>query len=215
MVSCNVTAKKEGKELNFNGHEYVDLGLPSGTLWATCNVGATKPEECGDYYAWGEVTPKDVYDWTTYKWCNGSDTTITKYVWAELIVPQDDAAYVHWGGDWRIPNHFDFYELMDECKWEWVTQNGIDGYKVISNHNENFIFLPAAGFRAFSSLIDVGTRGYYWTAITGDSFCDDCFMVDGSYCYFYQDFFICSQEVRCYGHTIRPVVKVEKDKKTD
>ncbi|MCI7430492.1 MAG: hypothetical protein MSS84_06410, partial [Bacteroidales bacterium] len=62
-----------------NGHDYVDLGLPSGTKWATCNVGASTPEEYGNYYAWGETTPKAYYDWSTYKWCNGSKTTLTKY----------------------------------------------------------------------------------------------------------------------------------------
>lgn len=95
-------------------HEYIDLGLPSGTLWATMNIGASSPEDYGDYFAWGETAPKDVYDWSTYKWCNGSSNTLTKYCFNSSygnngfvdnlteLDPEDDAATVNWGQDWRM-----------------------------------------------------------------------------------------------------------------
>ena len=110
-----------------DNHEWVDLGLPSGTLWATCNVGANTPEEYGDYFAWGETEPKDYYGWNTYKWCNGSRYTLTKYCTdssygyngfvdnkAELD-PEDDAAYVNWGSSWRIPTTEQQCELYENC----------------------------------------------------------------------------------------------------
>ena len=100
--------------------EYVDLGLPSGTLWATRNVGATYPDDYGDYFAWGETEPKNNYDWNSYKWCNGSYTTLTKYCLninygvhdglTELKL-EDDAAYVNWGSSWRMPTHEQQQEL--------------------------------------------------------------------------------------------------------
>ena len=108
-------------------HEWVDLGLPSGTLWATCNVGASNPEELGSYFAWGETATKDFYEWSTYKWCNGSETTMTKYCTnsdygndgfvdnkTELDF-EDDAAYVNWGPSWRIPSYEQFEELCTSC----------------------------------------------------------------------------------------------------
>ena len=93
-------------------HEWVDLGLTSGTLWATCNVGATAPEDYGDYFAWGETEPKEDYSWSTYKWCNGSYKTQTKYCTNSKygtvddkteLEPEDDAAFVNWGSTWRMP----------------------------------------------------------------------------------------------------------------
>ena len=151
-----------------NGHEYVDLGLPSGTKWATCNVGANAPEEFGNYYAWGETTaPKDDYYWDTYKWCAGSQTTLTKYCndanygnngftdGKNTLDPEDDAAAVNWGGTWRMPTHDDWVELRDNCTWTLVKgYNGTDknGYEVKSKTNGNSIFLPATG----------GANGNYW-----------------------------------------------------
>ena len=110
-------------------HEWVDLGLPSGTLWATCNVGANAPEEFGDYFAWGETAPKDYYDWDNYKWCNGNDSTLTKYCNDSTygyngfvdnkveLDPEDDAAYVNWGPSWRMPTLNQTQELWQDCTW--------------------------------------------------------------------------------------------------
>ena len=114
-------------------HDYVDLGLPSGTLWATCNVGADSPEDYGDYFAWGETQPKDTYDWSTYQYCNGSYNTLTKYSveffdsWYEqytnygyngfidnltTLLPEDDAATANWGADWRMPTKKDLARAL-------------------------------------------------------------------------------------------------------
>ena len=156
-------------------HEYVDLGLPSGTLWATCNIGASSPEEYGDYFAWGETEPKSDYSWITYKWCNGSyNSLLTKYCTESTngivddktqLELEDDAAYVNWGNKWRIPGKTQFSELFNSnyTTTEWVTQNGVLGCKTTSRTNGNSIFLPAAGYRDGTSLKQVGSIGEYWT----------------------------------------------------
>ena len=159
----------------YNGHEYVDLGLPSGIKWATCNVGANSPEEYGDYFAWGETEPKTSYNWSTYKYCNGTYNTMTKYCTDSehgtvdnktKLELEDDAAYVNWGGNWRMPTIAEYNELIStsNCTWEWTTQNGVNGYKVTSVVNGSSIFLPAAGFRYDGSPKDAGSFGFYWSS---------------------------------------------------
>ena len=152
-------------------HEYVDLGL--SVKWATCNVGATKPEEYGDYFAWGETQPKSNYDWSTYKYCNGSYKTLTKYNNSSsygtvdnktTLDLSDDAARANWGGSWRMPTRAEQDELRNNCTWTWTTQNGVNGYKVTSKSNGNSIFLPAAGYRNDSSLNYAGSYGYCWSS---------------------------------------------------
>lgn len=171
-----ITVTQSGKSaVDTNGHEYVDLGLPSGLLWATCNVGASKPEDYGDYFAWGETTTKSTYDWSTYKYCKGSYDTMTKYNTSSsygtvdnktVLDLEDDAAHVNWGGSWRMPTKTEQDELIDtnNCTWTWTTQNGVKGYKVTSKKNNNSLFLPAAGYRDVSSLYDAGSYGYYWSS---------------------------------------------------
>ncbi len=153
-----------------NGHEYVDLGL--SVKWATCNVGATAPEDYGDYFAWGETSPKSTYNWSSYKWCNGSYDTLTKYCTSSdfgtvdnktTLESSDDAATVNWGGSWRMPTKAEQDELRTKCTWTWTTQNGVKGYKV-TGPNGNFIFLPAAGERHDSSLCSAGSDGHYWSS---------------------------------------------------
>ena len=158
----------------YNGHEYVDLGL--SVKWATCNVGATKPEEYGDYFAWGEVEPKETYNWGTYKWCNGNYDTQTKYCTSSdygtvdnktVLEAADDAATANWGGAWRMPTKEEQDELRENCTWEWTTENGVNGYRVTSNkagYTNKSIFLPAAGIRGGSSLDNAGSYGYYWSS---------------------------------------------------
>ena len=155
-------------------HEWVDLGLPSGTLWATCNVGASNPEELGSYFAWGETATKDFYEWSTYKWCNGSETTMTKYCTNSdygndgfvdnktELDPEDDAAYVNWGPSWRMPTTEQQCELYENCSSDWTTQNGVNG-RLFTGPNGNTMFLPAAGYRWCASLYDAGSWGYYWS----------------------------------------------------
>ena len=155
--------------LSENGHEYVDLGL--SVKWATMNVGATSPEGYGDYFAWGETEPKEVYDWSTYKWCNGAKTTLTKYNTSSSygmvdnktqLDLSDDAAHIVWGGNWRMPTDAELTELQEQCTWTWTILNGVNGYKITSKSNCRSIFLPMAGYRYNSSLDEVGSHGYYW-----------------------------------------------------
>ena len=159
---------------NTGNHEYVDLGL--SVKWATCNVGAAKPEEYGDYFAWGETQPKNTYDWSTYKWCNGSYNTLTKYNNSSsygtvdnktVLDKTDDAAAVNWGGSWRMPTEEELTELHEQCTWTWTTQNGVYGYKVTSKksgYTNKSIFLPAAGYRLDGSLAWEGWYGHYWSS---------------------------------------------------
>ncbi|MBQ0136404.1 MAG: hypothetical protein KBS40_00145 [Bacteroidales bacterium] len=158
---------------------YVDLGLPSGLKWATCNVGATAPEGYGDYFAWGETEPKDVYDWSTYFDSNDGET-FTKYYnggGKTVLDPEDDAAHVNWGGSWRMPTYAELDELKNtqNCEWKWCdgeiekyNNTTVKGYLVTSKTNSNSIFLPASGFRDGSSLGSVGFEGYYRSS----SLCD-------------------------------------------
>ena len=154
----------------YNGHEYVDLGLPSGLKWATCNIGASIPEEFGDYYAWGEVEPKETYSVNNYKWyIPNSSNYYTKYSTSYdsgvndgkiILEADDDAATVNWGGSWRMPTYEEWLELCENCTWLWTTQNEVNGYLVKSKTNDNSIFLPAAGS---SSAKHNSTFGCYWS----------------------------------------------------
>ena len=160
-VTYSISQVKEVSFVESEEHEYVDLGLPSGTLWATCNIGANSPEEYGDYFAWGETTPKSTYDWSTYKWCNGSSTTMTKYCTQSEygyngftdnlteLQSADDAATANWGSDWQMPSLAQIQELCSSSNTttEWTQVNGVNGRKITSKSNGNSIFLPAAGWR--------------------------------------------------------------------
>ena len=137
-----------------NGHEYVDLGL--SVKWATCNVGASSPEEFGDYYAWGETKTKSTYYSDNY--------AIARKSWPEISGNvQYDAAAANWGGTWRMPTRKELEELKNKCTWVWTTQNGVKGYKV-KGPNGNSIFLPAAGWREGGNLYNVERNGLYWSS---------------------------------------------------
>ena len=146
-------------------HEYVDLGLPSGTLWATCNVGATKPTEYGDYFAWGETEPKEVYADSTYKWFNADSKIFTKYNSEDglkTLLPEDDAATANWGSEWRMPTNEEQRELVEECQYQMTEVNGVYGAK-FTGKNGNSVFFPAAGGRVGTGLVSVGYFGVYWS----------------------------------------------------
>ncbi len=153
-----------------NGHEYVDLGLPSGTLWATCNVGADSPEKVGDFFAWGETVPKEIYTWETYKYYVNN---ITKYtdVYADgggdglrILEAEDDAATANWGGAWRTPTIEECSELGDSCTWTWTNKNGKDGC-VVKGKNGNSIFLPFnEGMHSGSDFYYAEGIGSYWSS---------------------------------------------------
>ena len=156
-------------------NEYVDLGLPSGTLWATCNLGAEAPEELGDYYAWGETEPnKEKFNWGDYKWCNGSATTLTKYcLFYEFGTPdhkqvldkKDDAAISNLGKEWCMPTDRQISELINKnnTTTEFTTLNGVNGILLTSKKNGNSIFLPAAGSVANGVRLGKGLDGCYWS----------------------------------------------------
>ena len=159
--------------------EAVDLGL--SVKWASFNVGATKPEEYGGYYAWGETEEKNDYSWNTYKWCGGSKTTMTKYCTDSYygavdgslaLAPEDDVAHVKWGGDWRMPTVEEMQELIAYCTWKWVAVDDVFGY-MVTGSNGNSIFMPAAGYRNGTELYNCGNYGYYWggTLNTYESYC--------------------------------------------
>ena len=162
--ACTITAN-----LTLADHDYVDLGLPSGTLWATCNVGAEKPEDFGYYYAWGETSTKSSYSSQNYKWYNGSYNSFTKYDDFDDLDLSDDAAYVNWGSNWRMPTYDELEELIYSTTTEVVTQNGVKGLKITSTSNGKSIFLPAAGYMNGSSLAGGGVNGYYWSASAYDN----------------------------------------------
>jgi hypothetical protein len=158
------------------GHEWVDLGL--SVRWATMNVGASSPSDYGDYYAWGETTTKSDYNWNTYKYCNGSEKSMTKYCTKSSygivdnkteLDSSDDVAHVKWGGKWRMPTYEELEELKEKCTWTRAIQDGHQGYW-LTGPNGNTIFLPIAGSYYNSSLSQVGNRGDYWSRTLCESY---------------------------------------------
>ena len=191
-ATCPVTVMRQP--------EAVNLGLPSGTLWADMNVGASSPEDYGDYFAWGETTTKSKYSWSTYTHCNGSSSTMTKYcnnsscgyngftdTLTELEL-SDDAANANWGNNWRMPSKAQWEELINNCTWTWTQQNGVNG-RLVTGTNGCSIFLPAAGF-----------NGQYWTRTLSTMI-----SYDACYVFFYSDNFSKGISDRFYGYSVRPV----------
>lgn len=171
-------------------HQAIDLGLPSGVKWASCNIGATTPEEYGAYYAWGEIEEKDDYTAATnlyYQKNIGDDISATSY----------DVARHEWGGKWRLPTKTEQEELCSECSWEWATLNGVNGYR-ITGPNGNSIFLPAAGYRYGMYTFYEGECGFYWSSTIYCSLNSYYMYYDNSYhgMYYY---------ARYDGLTVRPV----------
>ena len=190
-------------------HEYVDLGLPSGTMWATCNIGASSPEEFGDHYAWGETETKEGnYNWNNYKWCEGNEWSMTKYdptkfwIYDEIELElADDAAYANWGPSWRMPSAQQYDELCNNCTWHWTTRKGVNG-NLVTGPNGNSIFLPAAGYRSTTSVTHEGQRGYYWSRTVDYNQAQRAFNLsfESDKPYFYP--YILG---RCAGYTVRAV----------
>lgn len=146
-----------------NNHPHlIDLGLPSGTKWACCNVGASQPEDYGKYYAWGETQQKDKYDWTTYIHCDGSPNTCHD-LGSDIAGTQYDAATANWGAPWRMPSNDQCIELINNCTSVWATENGVNGRK-FTGSNGGTIFIPVAGFWRDGQLYDAGSYGDYWTS---------------------------------------------------
>jgi hypothetical protein len=189
--------------------EAVDLGL--SVMWATCNVGAEKPEDYGDYFAWGETEPKETYDWTTYKYCNGASRTLLKYCSDSsygnngftdnkiMLESGDDAATVNWGGSWRMPTRDELQELLEKCTWTAITQNGVNGCKVIGP-NGNSIFLPASGYIDGTSPSYVGERGDFWASSLSLNSPRNAYNV-----FFRSNVVNVTYSYRNYGRSVRPV----------
>ena len=148
-----------------DGVEAVDLGL--SVKWANMNVGAKKASGFGTYFAWGETKSKDYYSWNTYAWSKGDSQFLTKYSNTDRrsqLAPVDDAAHVNLGGGWRMPTVDEFEELINNCTWEWTTQDGVNGYNVTSKKTGNSIFLPITGFRYYADTQFRSIMGVYWTS---------------------------------------------------
>ena len=179
----------------------VNLGLPSGTLWANMNVGAQKAEDYGDYFAWGETKPKGVYNWATYTHCNGSEGTCHN-IGSDIAGTAYDAARANWGGQWQMPTYNQIRELADNCSYVWTEQNGVYGCK-FTGPNGNSIFLPAAGRRSDSDLVRAGKNGYYWASTLDENASDYApFLQIGSSSVLPNNLFD-----RFFGFSVRPVRK--------
>lgn len=176
----------------------IDLGLPSGTKWCCCNVGASTPEGYGGYYAWGETSEKSVYNWNTYAFYNqATDKYIN--IGSDISGTQYDVAYVRMGGPWRMPTYEQQKELMNTCTRQWTQQNGVNGI-LITGSNGGQIFLPAAGYRGIDDLRSAGSYGGYWSSSLGPDF-------DGYayYLNFYSGNWFWDCYYRYYGLSVRPV----------
>ncbi len=202
-ASCSLTVASSSY-----GEGAVDLGLPSGTKWASCNIGASKPWEYGDYYAWGETETKYDYSWSTYKWCNGTYNSLKKYNTDSafgtvdnktILDSTDDVAHVIFGEKWHIPTDTNWDELINKCTWTWTTWNGVYG-RMVTGPNGDSIFLPAAGLQSGTDLSGVGTNGFYWSSSLDTSSLYYAWGVD-----FHSGNVSKDIGSRCDGFSVRPV----------
>ena len=187
----------------------VDLGLPSGLRWAACNVGASSPEEYGDYYGWGETELNSSYDWPDYGLCNGTSASLTKYNSDSscgvvdnktVLDAEDDVARLILGGKWRMPTIDEWTELQTVCTWTWTTAGGVNG-ELVTGPSGNSIFLPAAGSRFRTDLYRDGFEGNYWSS---------CLFTDsptfGLFLYFNSGGYYQSNATRRDGFSVRAVM---------
>ena len=193
-------AEEEKDDTTIAGHAYVDLGL--SVKWATCNVGASSPEDCGDYFAWGETSTKTSYDVDNTKTYNkrsynydiGGDSSL-------------DAARANWGGTWRLPTEAEIQELIDKCDWEWTTQGGNNGYKVTGPSGQS-IFLPVTGYREKSLFYNAGWSGYYWASTPKE---EDDYGSFAFFLFFRDSIHNVNWDERFYGYSVRPVSEIRTD----
>lgn len=218
-TECSAKKKASKNSVVVDGHEYVDLGLPSGTKWATCNVGANQPTEYGGYFAWGETAPKDVYDWNSYKWSQGFFDVQAKYCTnaeygtidgKNCLDAEDDAATANWGKNWRMPTAEEFKELKAGCDWYKTydyNDSGVGGIIGTSKANGATIFFPAAGYRRGSAVYC--TKGSYSSYCT--CWTKDAYKNIGSYAIFseIENYFKMEYGYRFDGRSLRAVVNVK------
>lgn len=197
----NIKIKTHNDNANgyINGYGYVDLGLPSGLKWATCNVGASNAEQYGEYYAWGETKYKESYDSDIPTYLK----TLTELRNGGIIDEGDrlilsyDAARANWGGTWRMPTKGEWEELKDKCTWTCTVRDSIEGY-VVTGSNGQSIFLPSAGYRDGTSFSWKGMSGKYWSSVANNNF--------GAYgIYFTPNFLSVDWGSRFVGGSVRPV----------
>lgn len=182
----------------------IDLGLPSGTLWASYNVGARNPEEYGDYYAWGEIDTKDSYTWSNYIHCDGTKETC-HYIGADFAGTDYDVAHKLWGDRWTTPTKAQIDELTKQCTKKWTMQNGVKGCR-ITGPNGNSIFLPAAGFAAYNNM---PYKGGEYSIYMSSTACDDNY---DNWCLDAEESsFVRIGLWRYYGYTVRPVISPEPE----
>lgn len=169
FMLCAITVSAQNDSQNTNAVA-VDLGLPSGTLWASCNIGANSPEDFGNYYSWGETEPKSSYKLEEYRHFKPGQENVMaiRRAFADLgkdiAGTQYDVAHVKWGEEWQMPSLGQFQELEQNCVWEWTSVNEVAGYKITSKTNGNSIFLPAAGSKASQRTSNIGVYGLYWSS---------------------------------------------------
>ncbi len=216
LLLCFVACEEDGPKINRPKNlEKIDLGLPSGLLWASCNLGAEKPTDYGDFYAWGEVKTKPLedYTWEKYKYCEGTNRTLTKYCTQSdygtvdnktELEPMDDAATVNWGKGWRTPTKDEWEELFEHCECVMMMKDGhFNGFKLRSKKNGNSIFLPPAGIYGDADWGFQGNFGYYLSATLNKNNPDGArglsFLANGLY------FFAGVNESRADGRSVRPV----------
>ena len=180
----------------------IDLGLPSGTKWACCNVGANTPLDYGVHYAWGETVEKDSFDLNTYAHCDGRISNCHD-IGSDIAGTPYDVAHVKWGGNWVMPSQEQAKELFDNCNLSWATISDVNGVMITSKVNNNYIFLPAAGETGFKKfeLFHVGKGGYYWSSTLHPSESGSAYTIhfysEGLWCDF-----ICARPA---GLCVRPI----------
>lgn len=186
--------KEQSEYEKYRGHEYVDLGLPSGLKWATCNIGASNPSDYGAYYAWAETTTKSIYGKENSKTCREILGSISGN-------PTCDAARANWGGSWRIPTIKELEELKNKCIWTWTSRNGSKGYLVMGRNGKS-IFLPATGRRYGICRDYAGESGYYWSSSSYEASSNYAF------CFTFSDSYRDTDPHRCIcGLTVRAVAE--------
>lgn len=213
-----------GDNIVVERHDFVNLGLTSGTLWATCNIGASQPESFGNFYfAWGEtdIHSDNMYYWADYKYCNGDIdgdkwVGITKYCSDSSygiagytddlteLEAVDDVATAKWGKGWKIPTREQMQELVDECEWTYTTLNDQGGFTVASKVNSNSIFLPILGVR-LNDILRMDGNGYYWTSTLDIDSPSNAYYLNIGHKQSSESTYTISSQARSYGMQIRPV----------
>ena len=214
QASSKPEVKKDApKNSSAGGHEYIDLGLPSGTLWATCNIGTDKPEGYGNYYAWGETRTKTTYDWTTYKYADGDRRKLKKYCNESYygvdgftdnltsLQNIDDPAAVNWGSGWRTPTKEQWEELFKNTTHNnLATQNGVRGCRLTSKKNGQSLFLPYADSNVDGKSRHTGSEGYYWSLSLDTHNSDGAWGINVN-----SSYYDINSYIRCSGFSVRPV----------